>query len=671
MLVALGTILFVAALFFTPPSVLESIDYVLFYKANFQFLLDAVSEGRLPLWNPYIGLGRPYLADIQNAVFYPPLYLVCLGKGMGVFLLIWLHWLLALFGMRALGARLGTGKWQGWLAAFCFAASLAITGRLFAGQILYCCGLSYVPLLFALACGIEKKWDRRVLAAYAVCLALQFLCGHPQVFWFSTIGQAAFVFFRCIGAPVVGSLRNLRRGLLGFGLALIWCAGLVAVALLPFLELVGEGNRQDSSPLFAAAGKLRGSHLLTVFSIFLGWSWEDNLFIGLPMFVAGLAGLLDVRDRNVRGLLGCSMVVLLIGLGDSTRMFDLFYRLLPGYSSFRLHVRMGVLVVFALLCSAGIWLSKPHPWLRALLNANTSLTSKALFRAFIFLQCFHLGYANLWAKASYSFSNMMQRPAAHPFQWQVVSELRAAGLLEPGKPPPRLCVPWSLVPANYGMIHHYSNFDAYTSLFLRRPWHYIHAMLDLTPPEIINTSVSEHVYDHGPFPLPDLALAAGATGERPILVLNTNPAPRAFVVYSAEMEGDEKEVLRRLRQGHDVYRSALIEKPLAKPLAAENVPPGNMASIRQFSPNSLLVDVDAKQRGLLVLAEAWYPGWKAEINGTVSEALPANGWMRAFPVSPGHYSVRVFFRQNNLVGGMVVSLLSVAALLWTCKRRPE
>ncbi len=221
------------------------------------------------------------------------------------------------------------------------------------------------------------------------------------------------------------------------------------------------------------------------------------------------------------------------------------------------------------------------------------------------------------------------------------------------------------------MIHHYSNFDAYTSLFLRRPWRYIHAMLDLTPPEIINTSVSGQVYDHGPFSLADLALAAGTTGEQPILVLNTNPEPRAFVVYGAEVEGDEKEVLRRLRQGHDVHRSALIEKPLAMPLAAENVPPGNTAIIRQFSPNSLLVDVDAKQRGLLVLAEAWYPGWRAEINGTVSEALPANGWMRAFPVSPGHYSVRVFFRQNNLVSGMVVSLLSVAAVFWSFRTGSE
>ncbi|HEX2185865.1 MAG TPA: hypothetical protein VHN78_10210, partial [Chloroflexota bacterium] len=35
------------------------------------FAAAALSEGRLPLWNPYIYFGVPFLANLQSAVFYP------------------------------------------------------------------------------------------------------------------------------------------------------------------------------------------------------------------------------------------------------------------------------------------------------------------------------------------------------------------------------------------------------------------------------------------------------------------------------------------------------------------------------------------------------------------------------------------------------------------------
>ncbi|HVM48523.1 MAG TPA: hypothetical protein VMU04_10880 [Candidatus Acidoferrum sp.] len=111
-LVAAG--LFAGALCFLPPTLFRSADYVLFYKPNFHFLAEAVREGGLPLWNPYIGLGRPYLADMQNAVFYPPVYLVCLGPRGGVFLLAWLHRAVAVFGFRRLASSLQVGRWQAW-----------------------------------------------------------------------------------------------------------------------------------------------------------------------------------------------------------------------------------------------------------------------------------------------------------------------------------------------------------------------------------------------------------------------------------------------------------------------------------------------------------------------------------------------------------------------------
>ena len=145
LLVLLATGLFAADLCFVAPTLPETSGYVDFWKPTFQFLTDAVREGRIPLWNPYIGLGRPFLADIQNAVFYPPIYLICLGQGFGVFLLVWLHCLLAIFGMRGLAGALQVGRWQSYFMAFSYLASGALTGRWMSGQLSVCWALSYVP----------------------------------------------------------------------------------------------------------------------------------------------------------------------------------------------------------------------------------------------------------------------------------------------------------------------------------------------------------------------------------------------------------------------------------------------------------------------------------------------------------------------------------------------
>src|SRR5687767_13014305 len=40
--------------FFTAPAITETIDYVYFYRPNFEFLITAVKNGAVPLWNPYI-----------------------------------------------------------------------------------------------------------------------------------------------------------------------------------------------------------------------------------------------------------------------------------------------------------------------------------------------------------------------------------------------------------------------------------------------------------------------------------------------------------------------------------------------------------------------------------------------------------------------------------------
>src|SRR5262249_10161565 len=150
----------------------------------------------------YVGLGRPFLGDAQNAVCYPPAYLICFGQQPGFFLLTWLHGVIAIVGMRKLGSALGTGRWQRYVMGFSYLASGPLVAHWMSGQIPYCWGLCYVPWLLYHAVATEERWRVWRLGQYAGWLALQFLCGHPQVFWFSAVGQAVFILASTIRFPL-------------------------------------------------------------------------------------------------------------------------------------------------------------------------------------------------------------------------------------------------------------------------------------------------------------------------------------------------------------------------------------------------------------------------------------------------------------------------------------
>jgi hypothetical protein len=186
-------------------------------------------------------------------------------------------------------------------------------------------------------------------------------------------------------------------------------------------------------------------------------------------------------------------------------------------------------------------------------------------------------------------------------------------------------------------------------------------MLGVTPP-IEKGSLAPQVYDHAPFPYHDLSLSVGKQPQEHHLVVETDPSPRAFVVYAAQ-SADYGTVLDRLAHGQEIRQCALVESPLAEPLPPTNGLAAEPAVIRRFEPNGLLVDMDARTNALLVLAEAWYPGWRAEIDGQPGACLPANAWMRAVPVRAGRHQVRLYFRQDYLLPGFLISLASLGLLV--------
>jgi hypothetical protein len=711
-IVALTAFLLVSLCCLTEPSLFSSVDFVLFYKQNFMFIAEAVKEMRVPLWNPYIGLGRPFLADIQNAIFYPPTYLVLFGPKSGALLLVWLHAYWLALGMKQFGCAIGMKKWIGYAAGLVFFLSGVCMGRLLVGQIMFVCGMSYIPWLLFYATRVEGA-PIRTIGQYAGLLSLQFLTGHPQVFWLTAIAQVIFLIVRSFHPPLFGSLGLVCRNVTRFALAMVWAGLIVAVVLFPFIELVHHGNRSTATGEFVAYGVM--DDWVKFFALFAEpprdyfVGWEQNVFVGLGALVAGISGLVQIRSGDMRGLLGILLIATVIAVGNQTPAFGVFHYIVPGFKSFRLHSRANILIVFVIVCAAGIWLSHQHktgksllvlavigvivagliftfyPYQRSaggtlpiaplLIQTILATTICALwvtirtppYRSLVCLGLVGLvlsGLAGsiLYYKKLYKFETVMQFSPEYPLRNTVLEHLNLAANRESGLPP-RSFVPWPLIPQNDGMIHHYSNCDAYTSLFLNRPWRYIHDLHGVPVPSTLNTFLSVDVYRKA---YPHLAIDVGFDFATQTVVSHTNRTPRAFVVFAATNVSDAASAIAHLRDGWNIYEIGLTETRLTLPTT--NTARAEPSRVTAFTSNEIEMDVTNSRNGLLVLAETWYPGWKLAQQGKTVDSVVVNGWMRAFPLSPGTKRVRVFYRQNYLGLGLFITTVALALLVYSQAR---
>ncbi|HEY5080225.1 MAG TPA: hypothetical protein VII43_10270, partial [Opitutaceae bacterium] len=86
------------------------------------------------------------------------------------------------------------------------------------------------------------------------------------------------------------------------------------------------------------------------------------------------------------------------------------------------------------------------------------------------------------------------------------------------------------------------------------------------------------------------------------------------------------------------------------------------AEITAFAPERVTVRARADAPAILVLAEAWYPGWSATVAGMRAEVFPVNGWMRGVLVPAGDSVVVFSFHSRLLAAGLGISA-SCAILL--------
>ena len=335
--------------------VLAGFDTQTYFYPYWTYTFDSLQQGRVPLWNPNLFTGAPFLANPQAAVFYLPNWLllpISAERAIGFALV--LHVFLAAIGMLAL-SRLSFKI--GWPGATTAAAAFAFGGYFSAqaGHVNQVSTVAWLPWLL-LAIDRAVGGDRRGLLATPILTALMLLAGHPQALYMSLVFSLAFA--ALLGASTLG-VPNRRGRVLGLGRALgIWLVGLcgggvlAAVQVLPTLELSKHGIRSGGLSINEAASfSLPSAEFLSAVLptfVALPSSTEFIAYIGVSGLVLAVLGVFSEAPRvKTVFLLMTVAVTIALSLGPVTPIFSMAHAVVPGFDLFRVPPRWLVLGAFA------------------------------------------------------------------------------------------------------------------------------------------------------------------------------------------------------------------------------------------------------------------------------------------------------------------------------------
>lgn len=211
--------------------------------------------------------------------------------------------------------------------------------------------------------------------------------------------------------------------------------------------------------------------------------------------------------------------------------------------------------------------------------------------------------------------------------------------------------------------------------------------------ELINTANGRPVqepnivqHQHRPGPIPDLLGArywilpsadalppgwrvAGQLQGGAFVYENPRAMDRAFLVSRSVVVEPGPDRLKFLA-GPEFDPSAVVVLESGR---AESLPgPAGTASIAKRDQGRYEIDADSPSGAFLVLTEAWYPGWTAEVDGAPAEILRANHLVQAVRLPPGRHRVTFSYRSRFLGLGFGIALLTVllpVGAAWLKKRR--
>ncbi|MBK8903673.1 MAG: YfhO family protein [Anaerolineaceae bacterium] len=336
-------------------------DLVSFVYPMYRFAAQSLHNGELPLWNPFLYAGAPFLADNQSGLFYPPNLLLFLLNPRPSYRaiegLVLFH-----FWLAGTSLYLCLRGWQPHNRIAILPAMLGALAFMFSDLFITHIGnlnlnavIAWLPLaLLALHRAIEAVgWQAQLRWALlgGLVVSVSTLAGHGQMTFMVGTFLGCYGLYRAVvgwsGRPLIHLAVMGVVGMAGAALAL-----LPAVLLIPHTVRAAFDFAQSTNyslPLEGLVGLLAPNFYGRGFLGFWGgWPRVEAGYAGvLPWLLAPLPFLLG-KTRQALFFALAGALFLLLALGGNSPVYGLLFGWLP-IVPFQVPARF---VVLANLCLA-------------------------------------------------------------------------------------------------------------------------------------------------------------------------------------------------------------------------------------------------------------------------------------------------------------------------------
>ncbi|MGB9458949.1 MAG: hypothetical protein WCB12_23095 [Bryobacteraceae bacterium] len=650
------------------------------------FLMDQLHQGHFPLWNPFSYCGYPVFANIE-ACFFHPLILACAfiaahtSAGSLPMLLEWavvLQVWVAGIAAYHLFRNFGTGAIPAWAGAIMFQTGGYFASR--AEHIGAMMAVAWMPLAWLAVFKLRDQFRPPWLAALAAALGMSVLGGFPQptlaVFVSTAVLALVLIAVRLARPQVLLS----TAGGCALGIAL------AAVQFLPTMQLTEHSVARYRADWLGKGGGLHWESLVSLvapdhyhifdMSQFVGPG--DPTFLYLYCSIAGLAlaiyGLTRWRNRYALALGLMVLIGVLWMLGEQTPIWRLIYPILPE------RIRLGIHPEYT-YCIVSLGLGGlAAVGLDSLRIANASrLAIGIVIAADLFL----VGSGRLMNCASIRDEPGVTR-AAFDGSPVVLNEIR--GYANRDYPPARIDAvdggtawatsgPTMQVPTANGVSPMALEHIIQLRLLLHsgERWGWYYPIENLASPALDLMNVKYLVASQTGAARLRLLPQFRSVESLPLgleLFENLSAMPRFFLVNTVRPVSSDREA-RELVERHLVsFRDTATVSQAVAGLNVAGSGGDGAVQVIDYEPDSLRLSVRTPHATFLVLAENFYPGWRAWVDGARAGIVRTDIAFRGLVVPAGTHEVVMRFQPMILPVSLAISLVT-ALLLCALALRPR
>lgn len=679
-----------------------------------EYAFSRIAHGDIPLWNPHTFSGQSFVGNWQTAMFYPPNYLhllmpvavaITVVAGGHVYLagLLFWYWLIRK-GLSPLAATCG---------GIVYMMSAPVLGHAFPGHITWLCVVAWTPLLFRCVDGMLDTGRGKYAWIASITVAMMVLAGYPQPVYISLLAAGMYLVL-CLWESTYR-----WRAVAGFVTAVGMGVLIAAAQAGPGLEATLESARSGGAKWeYATSYALPLRNLLLAISpVALGgpgngnipdayrgeWTlWEVWPYLGGVAFILAVLGATrcwgtEVKSR--RWAVTLLAVFLLIAIGPATPLYRFIYEAVPGASSFRVPGRYLLIVALfgALLVGCGVQhllllFSSQKPIARARLVlaccaaiaavftfalagiSNGLFVNKALVTSgvlFTVTTCIAL-LLGRW-KAAFPVLLVLALGELTLFGFHVVRSSSARLVLPPSWQISLANVPqgsrvhvdayaFMNIPLRLG-LYGLTGYDPFQSM---RYVEFFTSTQGLDPR--LNSEAPDNLTPHPAWRTLRATVSINREGMSRQL---PDPLPHVLIIPQAEVIPEAVTRISRLTDpAFDFTRKVLLETPPKFPTVSEETA-GTLdlsapatAQVITDTGDTLTIAVSSPRMAYLLVTDAFAQGWEAirTDTGAPLPVMPANQIVRAVPLPPGNYQIKMEYRPLGWLIGRW--LTPVGLLLW-------